>query len=167
MSPKIAQPTPPPLVSRVAQQIRDAAMLALYQTWKAERTGLSLPTLEALKLSQGSTLEQVFVAEVVDLAPFTLRTTYLGFALSAQLGRPLSDDDVLSSDNEDVLGGLEATYRRCVRLREPSYESMRFKLEYGGNPTSFERLLLPCVSADGSQHFLVGMVVFENLALSS
>ena len=167
MSSQIEQPTALPPVSRVARQIRDTALLSLYQTWKAARTGPALPTLEALNLSQDSTLQQVFVAEVVDLAPFTLRTSYLGFALSAQLGRALNGTDVISSDNEDVLGALEATYRRCVRLREPSYESMRFKLEDGGKPTSFERLLLPCASADGSQHFLVGMVVFENLALSS
>ncbi len=167
MSPEIVQlPATPAPASRVAQQIRDAALLALYRTWKSARTGPTLPTLESLNLAHGSTLERVFVAEVVDLAPFTLRTTHLGFALSTQLGRGLNDSDVLSSDNEDVLGGLEATYRRCVRLQEPSYESMRFKLE-DGKPTSFERLLLPCVSADGSLHYLVGMVSLENLALSS
>ena len=167
MSPEIVQlrATASP-ISRVAQQIRDLAMLALYRTWRSLRTGVTLPTLESLNLEHGSILERVFVAEVVDLAPFTLRTTYLGSELSAQLGRGLNDSDVLTADNEDVLGGLEATYRRCVRLQEPSYESMRFTLE-DGKPTSFERLLLPCVSADGSAHHLVGMVVFENLALSS
>ena len=49
-----------------------------------------------------------------------------------------------------------------MRLREPSYESMRLTLD-DGKPTRFERLLLPCASADASQHYLVGMVLFENL----
>ena len=155
-----------PPASRVAKHIRDEAMLALYRTWKLARTGRALPTYESLNLVHGSALDKVFVAEVVDLAPFTLRTTYMGSELSAQLGRGLNDSDVLTADNEDVLGGLEATYRRCVRLQEPSYESMRFTLE-DGKPTSFERLLLPCASVDGTLQYVVGMVVFENLALSS
>lgn len=158
-------PTTSSSASRVAQQIRDASLLALYGTWKSARTGLTLPTLESLNLEHGSTLDRVFVTELVDLAPFTLRTTYLGSTLSTQLGRGLGDSDVFTADNEDILGGLEATYRRCVRLQEPSYESMRFK-QQNGKHTSFERLLLPCVSADGSLHYLVGMVSFENLTQS-
>lgn len=141
-------------------------MLALYQAWKKERANLTLPTLESLKLAQNGLLEQVFVSEVVNLAPFTLRTTHLGSALRTQLGRDLHEGDVVIADNEDVLIGLEAAYRRCVRLQDPSYESMRFNLD-NAKPIRFERLLLPCVSADGSAHYLVGMVVFENMALSS
>ena len=159
-------PTTPNPVSRVTQQIKNSTMLALYQTWRYERANLTLPILESLNLAKSGLLEQVFVSEVVDLAPFTLRTTHLGFALRTQLGRNLDDGDVLTADSEDILGGMEATYRRCVRLQEPSYESMRFKLE-DGKPLTFERLLLPCASADGSAYYLVGMVVFENLALSS
>lgn len=109
-------PTTSSSASRVAQQIRDASLLALYGTWKSARTGLTLPTLESLNLEHGSALERVFVTELVDLAPFMLRTTYLGSALSTQLGRGLGDSDVFTADNEDILGGLEATYQRCVRL---------------------------------------------------
>jgi hypothetical protein len=154
--------TTTPAASRVGREINDTAVLALYQTWKAASTCARLPTFESLNLARGNTLEKVFVAEVVELAPFTLRTIHMGLTLRAQLGRELDNDGMITSDNEDVLGDLKATYRRCMRLREPSYESMRMTLG-DGKPTRFERLLLPCASADGAHHYLVGMVVLENL----
>lgn len=66
-------------------------MLALYQVWRHQRAEWALPTLESLNLPQSGLLDQVVISEVIDLAPFTLRTTHLGPGLRAQLGRDLDD----------------------------------------------------------------------------
>ncbi len=103
------------------------------------------------------------MAEVVDLESFTLRRTYLGAQMRAQRGYAL-EDELLRIDNEGPFGGWEVSYRRCVRLREPSYESMRFGLGEG-MPTRFERLLLPCVDNDQTKHHLVSVVIFQNFPM--
>jgi hypothetical protein len=89
-----------------------------------------------------------------------LKRTYVGKAL-ADLAGYAAQGSVVSANEEHAFGGLEAAYRRCVRLREPSYEYMRFQLE-DGTSTLFERLLLPCADSDAVTHQLVGMVFFEN-----
>ncbi len=151
----------PPAPSRLAGRIKHPALRALYQTWRARRRGAGLPSVASLDLPRCAAPDNVFVGEVVDLLPFTIKRTLVGKALTDLAGYAVQGE-VVSANEEHAFGGLEAAYRRCVRLREPSYEYMRFQLDDGAS-TLFERLLLPCADPDSQTHQLVGMVVFENL----
>ena len=146
---------------RLAGRIKHPALLALYQRWRAHQTGTALASVAALDLPHCAAPEQVFVCQVVKLQPFELARTYVGSALLAHLGS-CPDDPSSGNDDDHVFGGLEAAYRRCMRLREPSYEYLRFQLA-DGSSMFFERLLLPCEDLQSGSHQLVGMVRFENL----
>jgi hypothetical protein len=100
----------------------------------------------------------------VSLEPFTLRRSFVGQALMAHLDHQLVVQ-MPQIDEDPVFGGLEAAYRRCMRLREPSYEYLRFQLD-DGSSMFFERLLLPCEDIQNGTHHLVGMVRLENLPQS-
>jgi hypothetical protein len=150
-----------PSLSRLLSRIKHPAILALYRSWKSLRTDKALPSVESLRLEQCAAPGNVFVAELVDLAPFTLKRTFIGAALTAQLGGGQKDglqSGLVHADSDEMLHSLEAMYRRCLRLQEPSLDSLRLG---GDQPLFFERLLLPCATADKSANYLVGMVMFE------
>jgi hypothetical protein len=156
-------------MSRVASRIKHPALLALYRTWRSRLTDKALPSVASLDLDHCAAPGNVFVAELVDLAPFTLKRTFVGAALSKQLENGLKgglkgqlDSSLVLADNDEMFHSLEALYRRCLRLQEPSLDSMRLG---GHEPMAFERLLLPCASADKSANYLVGMVMFEAFSL--
>jgi hypothetical protein len=147
--------------SRLLSRIKHPAILALYRTWKSVLTDKALPSVESLGLEHCAAPGNVFVAELVDLAPFTLKRTFVGAALTAQLGAEQKDglqSGLVHTDGGEMLHGLEAMYRRCLRLQEPSLDSLRLG---GDQPLFFERLLLPCATAYRSANYLVGMVMFE------
>lgn len=147
--------------SRLAARIRHPALRSLYATWSRSHSAAVLPPVAALELEACGAPECVFVAEVIDLAPFSVRRTHVGAALQRYTEQRLLDEEV-SADDDNAFGGLEAAYRRCMRLREPSYEYIRFRRD-DGKSVVFERLLLPCEDLAASSHQLVGMVIFENL----
>jgi PAS domain S-box-containing protein len=151
----------PPAHLRLAGRIKHPALRALYQSWHEHRSGDALPSVPSLNLPRCAAPENVFVGEVVDLLPFTVKRTFVGKTLTELVGYAALGS-LVSSNEEHAFAGLEAAYRRCMRLREPSYEYMRFQLEDGAS-TLFERLLLPCVDTGSSTHYLVGMVFFETL----
>ena len=147
--------------SRLEARIKHPALRSLYATWARLHTAAALPTVAALQLEECGAPENVFVAEVIGLAPFSVRRIHVGAALQHHTEQRLLDEEV-SADDDGAFGGLEAAYRRCMRQREPSYEYIRFRRD-GGESVVFERLLLPCEDVMTASHQLVGMVIFENL----
>jgi signal transduction histidine kinase len=147
---------------RLAGRIKHPALQAFYQNWHAQRGGAKLPTVRSLQVPTCMAPDHVFIGEVTGLDPFVIERTYVGKVLADLPGNALKGR-VVSTNEERFFGGLEAAYRRCVRLREPSYEYMRFQLD-DGSSALFERLLLPCADAATSTHQLVGMVMLQNLS---
>jgi CheY-like chemotaxis protein len=150
-----------PPAAKLAARIKHPAMRALHGVWSEQVLGETLPSVESLELATCAEPDHVFVGEVVSLEPFSLRRVLVGSALHAYIAFEASDT-LVTADDDDVFGGMEAAYRRSVRLRQASYEYMRFKRE-DGRSVVFERLLLPCADASNSSHQLVGMVIFDNL----
>jgi signal transduction histidine kinase/CheY-like chemotaxis protein len=148
-------------VATLAARIKNPALRALYESWSRVKTATALPLVDALDLDHCAAPDRAFVAEITSQTPFAFRRTRVGAALTRQLGRALENGQ-LPDEADEAFAGLEGAYRRCVRLREASYEYVRFRLGSGA-PVLFERLLLPCADDDGLPNRLVGMVMLENL----
>jgi hypothetical protein len=149
------------LPANLATRIKHAALLALYLTWQRHLRATQLPAVASLGLATCAAPEQVFVADVLDVAPFTLQRTHIGAGL-LELGEGAQLEGLLVADGEGPFAGLEAAYRRSVRRREASYEYLRVRLE-AGSDVVFQRLLLPCFDPTTQRHQLVGMVMIDNL----
>ena len=68
-----------------------------------------------------------------------LRYRMLGAALLERLGRPAEDLDAMevTAEGTDVLGSLDAAYRRCARTLSPVYQSARY--DFGEAARQIER----------------------------
>jgi hypothetical protein len=130
--------------------------------WQTARIdGRSLPGLAALDPVRFGLGPHAFIVRVESTEPLALRFLSVGTELTTRLGRPLNGASIGSAhEDQDILGELEITYRRCARLQAPIYQSARF--DFGdGAPLHLERLVLP-VSDDGETlTHLVGIAVFN------
>nr|WP_294509911.1 PAS domain-containing protein [uncultured Rhodopila sp.] len=155
---------------RLIRRLRSPELLAAYLFWRAARNGNRPPRLPDLDwggLPSADNAITVAVEPIGDSVRF--RFERVGRALSARLGQDLDGTiapgpDDLPQAEDEVLGSLDTAYRRCIRTFKPSYEFANY--DFGdGDPTTFERLLLP-VSNDGATiTHLVGIVLFSPTGL--
>jgi putative addiction module CopG family antidote len=147
---------------RLLRRLNTPALRQLYLNWQTARIdGRSLPGLAALDPVRFGLGPHAFIVRVESTEPLALRFLSVGTELTTRLGRPLNGASIGSAhEDQDILGELEITYRRCARLQAPIYQSARF--DFGdGAPLHLERLVLP-VSDDGETlTHLVGIAVFN------
>lgn len=139
--------------------LRHPQARALYQDWWSRRDGAALPTLGALALNSRDGRDHLFVEQVVNIHPLTLKRHHMGQALQ-QAGAPGPGWRFQTDDHEALLSDLHAAHRRCLRLREPVAESVQVDTGDGSH-SSFERLLLPCTHDCPSGLGLVGIAHWQ------
>lgn len=149
----------------LAKRVKHAAMAGLLRRWtesSARQGGADLPSLGSLLPWDPAVADWVFTFDLISLDPPTLRRTHVGPALLAlaELTAGMGTTFILG-DQEDLFAGDLASYRRCLRYRQPVHEYMRVTTGTG-QTTTMERLLLPCKDSTGGAHQLVGMVYFAS-----
>jgi hypothetical protein len=147
------------------RRLRSPELMAAYLFWRAARNGDRPPRLPDLNWGGLPEAANAFVVAVEPAGNVVdFRFIHVGSALEARLGRrltgALTSEIGLPQVNEEVLGSLEGSYRRCARTLSPSYEYASY--DFGdGAPTMFERLTLPVADdADNITH-LVGIALFS------
>jgi PAS domain S-box-containing protein len=153
-----------PLIRR----LRSPELLAAYLFWRAARNGDRPPRLPDLNWGGLPQAANAFTAAIEPAGnTVNFRFLHVGAALEGRLGRRLGGTLVSElggpAQDDEVLGSLEGSYRRCARTQAPSYEYASY--DFGdGAPVMFERLILP-VSDDGHRlTHLVGIALFTENA---
>ncbi len=146
------------------KRIKHPAIRALYDAWHRNHSEIALPPIEALGIERLHETQNIFVCQLEDTAPFAINYLQVGAALILHNGGPLNES-IAAMKNDETFAGLESAYQRCIQNREPTYEYLRFRLD-SGEPSTFERLLLPCQDSKNSRALIVGMVILENLTPS-
>ncbi|HVY15315.1 MAG TPA: PAS domain S-box protein [Rhodopila sp.] len=150
-----------PLLDRV----RTSALRELYFAWSGACAGDALPRPADIRPDAFDLQRNSFIVSIRPTrGGVEMRYVRAGEAIVTRLGRDLVGETVSHApEDEEVLGSLEAAYRRCARDRQPVYQFMRF--DFGdGAPTQFERLLLP-LSEDGRGITqLLGVALFDEKA---
>ena len=151
--------------SRLMQRLKTPALRRFYLNWQTcSVPAESLPSLAQIDPARFGLGPNSFVAKVESEQPASFRFISVGAELTSRLGRPLDGELIDNSfDDDEILGELHGTYRRCMRNGRPIYQGARF--DFGdGSPLRFERLVLP-ISEDGDAiTHLVGIAVFTNEA---
>jgi len=143
-------------------RVRTVALRELYFAWNALRAGDVLPAATDLHPAEFGLQRHSFLLSVRRAGEaIDMRFLSAGDALTVRLGRDLKGERVgTDPEDEEVLGSLEAAYRRCVRDRQPVYQFIRF--DFGdGSPTRFERLLLPLTESGDDITHLLGVTLFD------
>ena len=155
------RPTRPAKRDRVLARLRKLELRGLYMAWDAARTGERLPEPGDVDPALFGLESNAFVIEVDSAADVPVfRFTNVGNELVGRLGRKMDGDTIVPEPANDMVGSLEAAYRRCYGRRAPTYDSARF--DFGdGAPVFFERLLLPVSAVGGDITHLVGVALFE------
>jgi PAS domain S-box-containing protein len=145
--------------SSVRARIRSPRMRGLYDAWR--RDGASMPTVEDIMPTLQDLVDNVLLVEFIGSAePAEMRFIAAGKKL--RTSGPRFDVTLGEGGGRDIPGTVEATYRRCARLRQPMYEFSRLGAGDPDEPIN-ERLFLPC-SADGKKvTHVVGMSIFNDM----
>jgi PAS domain S-box-containing protein len=147
-------------------RVRTVALRDLYFAWNGLRAGDTLPAPAELHPAEFGLERHSFLlsvrrnGEMIDM-----RFLSAGVALTTRLGRDLAGEQVGTNPRDgEVLGSLEAAYRRCARDRQPVYQFIRF--DFGdGSPTRFERLLLPLAERGQEITHLLGVTLFDESSI--
>lgn len=143
--------TPPagPEGDRLLRRLQSPALRDLYLAWQTARLdGKLLPRPGDIDPARYGMEEHAYTLLIAGVDPAAFRFLTVGAALNQRFGRPLSGEVIgLSDDEAEVMGDLEAAYRRCTRTLAPVYQSARF--DFGDSaPLHLERLIMP-LSDDG------------------
>ncbi len=148
---------------RLLKRLRAPALRQLYLTWQASKAdGVLLPPLRRIEPLPFGLGPHAYTVAVEGGAPPTFRYVSVGHALNMRLGRPLQGSVVedAPAEDEEILGELQACYRRCARNLGPVFQSARFNFG-DGSPLQFERLVLPMSENGQTVTHLVGIVLFS------
>ena len=144
------------LLGRMAARIRDPMLLEGLGAWQSLRGWAALPSNHAVESVAGIAPERSVVAEIDGLqAPVGVYLDRVGSQAGRNSGATLLGGELPAPGGG--VGEWEAAYRDCVRLKRPTYESLRVTLPNGASER-FERLLLPFVDDDGRVVTIVGMM---------
>ena len=149
--------------SRLMQRLKTPALRRFYLNWQTcSVPGTALPSLLQIDPARFGLGPHSFIVKVESHQPPAFRFVTVGGALTRRLGRLLDGVAIDNSlDDNDVLGEMHGTYRRCMRNRSPVFEGARF--DFGdGSPLIFERLVLPISEDSESVTHLVGIAVFTD-----
>ncbi|CAH2604866.1 Histidine kinase [Rhodovastum atsumiense] len=156
-------------VDRFRDRLRSAALRRAYERWKGLRHPPQLlPHADVVLADMAGLPASAFVVSVSeqssvpgDSVAFGFRYVHFGRDLAERLGRSLAGESVDGAE-PNVLGPLDAAYRRCVVNRVPSYDYARYAMDEGPC-VLFERLLMPLAGGDGRITHLLGIVLFTEL----
>ncbi len=155
--------TPPSVAGdRLLKRLKTPVLRQFYLNWQtAKVNGAALPTLSSLDPVRFGLGPHSFTAAIENEDPLEFRFVSVGAALTTRLGRSLDGAAIPSMpEDEDVLGELYATYRRCARNLNPVYQAAR--LDFGdGSPLHLERLVLPISENSQTVTHLVGIALFS------
>jgi CheY-like chemotaxis protein len=151
---------------KLLRRLRSPILCAAYLAWRAAHNGGRPPRLPDLGWGGGMPGSRHSFTVAVEPEGDQLAFRYLrvGSALEARLGRELTGTRTASArggaHDDELLGSLEGSYRRCARMLGPSYEYGNY--DFGdGEPVTFERIILP-LSDDGQRvTHLLGMALFN------
>ena len=151
--------------SRLMQRLKTPALRRFYLNWQTcSVPGTALPSLSQIDPARFGLGPHSFIVKVESHQPPAFRFVAVGSALTRRLGRALDGVPIDNSlDDNDVLGEMHGTYRRCMRNRSPVFEGAKF--DFGdGSPLIFERLVLPISEDAKTVTHLVGIAVFTDSA---
>lgn len=155
--------TPPGgAADRLLKRLKTPALRQFYLNWQTAKVdGITLPSLSSLDPARFGLGPHSFTAAIENEDPLKFRFLSVGSALTSRLGRPLDGAAIDSTpEDEDILGELHATYRRCARNRSPVYQAAR--MDFGdGSPLHLERLVLPVSENSQAVTHLVGIAMFS------
>jgi CheY-like chemotaxis protein len=146
---------------RLLARLQTPALRQLYLIWHASKApGELMPRLSGIDPLRFGLGPHAFIVEVETMDPAKFRFTTVGSALTQRLGRPLDGlaIDVVSRD-DDMLGDMYSTYRRCARNLAPVYQAARFNFG-DGLPLHLERIVLPVSENTRTITHLVGLALF-------
>ncbi len=147
-------------------RVRTVALRDLYFGWNAKCAGNALPAPADPNPAGFGLQRHSFLLSVCrNGEEIDMRFLSAGEALTARLGRDLTGERVgTDPSDEEVLGSLEAVYRRCVRDRQPIYQFIRF--DFGDDsPLRFERLVLPLAERGQEITHLLGVILFDETSI--
>ncbi|MGI4952994.1 MAG: ATP-binding protein [Janthinobacterium lividum] len=151
---------------RLLKRLKTPALRQFYLNWQTARIeAAGLPTRSSLDPVHFGLGPHAFTIAIDSHAPLRFRFLTVGAALSMRLGRPL-DGVIVEAvpEDEELLGNLHATYRRCVQRLSPVYQAAR--LDFGdGPPLHLERLVLPVSDDAETVTHLVGISLFNETAI--
>ena len=144
--------------SSLRARIRSPKMRALYDVWR--RDGATMPAFGDIRGEIEELGENVTLVEFDgSTQPAAMRFIAVSRHLEGN-GRRF-DVTLGEGGGRDVPGTIEATYRRCARMRQPMYEFST--LGAGGrNEPILERLFLPCSSDGRNVTHLLSMSIFND-----
>ncbi|MGI4796901.1 MAG: hypothetical protein ACRYG8_23185, partial [Janthinobacterium lividum] len=160
---RLGRRTPPGgAADRLLKRLKTPALRQFYLNWQTAKVdGIALPSLSSLDPARFGLGPHSFTAAIENEDPLKFRFLSVGSALTSRLGRPLDGSAIDSTpEDEDILGELHATYRRCARNRSPVYQAAR--MDFGdGSPLHLERLVLPVSENSQTVTHLVGIAMFS------
>jgi CheY-like chemotaxis protein len=157
VEPSVAEP----MLSRMTS----AGMRSFLMAWYAAKAeGEGYPRIAVLDPEDYGLGRHAFTAEIANTVPPTFRYLKLGSTLSAELAKLAGDGVAVtgdaSLDETEIIGTLDAAYRRCARTRSPVFQSAEY--EFGdGRPFHFERLILPAAYDGQTITHLIGIVLIR------
>lgn len=155
-------PTPThPVVAELERRVRAPWLRKVLTAWSLGCDSGRLPTPECMDAALLGHTEHCIVL-AVDTASTTpvFHLERLGTKLTLALKSAALGELLLR--RSDLVGQIDAWYRRALRSRAPSYEYARYAFG-DGTPSELERLFLP-VAADGTTvSHLYGLVILSNI----
>ena len=146
---------------RMLRRLKAPALRQLYVNWHASKEpGALFPRLSGIDPLRFGLGPHAFIVAVENSDPVQFRFETVGSALTRRLRRPLNGERIDNpAEDDETLGEIYATYRRCARNLAPVYEAARFNFGDGA-PLHLERIVLP-VSENGTTiTHLVGIALF-------
>ena len=152
------------LSERVRSKIRSPEIRKVFDVWKASADRRRyVPSIDLAPELRAVTEPDCYLVKVVDRAPGAYRFVFVGSALEARLGRPLTGESVTLSAADSIVS-IASAYERCAK-GVAYFDYARFALE-PGRVLLFERLCLPLSTSGDKVDHIFGVARFEDLAHS-
>ncbi|HMJ12632.1 MAG TPA: ATP-binding protein [Polyangiaceae bacterium] len=155
------RPCPPEhsVVRELERSVRTPWLVKVLEAWSLGRDMGGLPTPACMDAALIGHTDRCIVLEVDGTTqPPTFRLARLGAKLADALNSAALGELLLR--RSDLVGHIDACYRRALRSRAPSYEYARHA--FGNSPPfEFERLFLPVASDGETVSHLFGLVILS------
>ncbi len=161
-TPEEARPPPPPhpVVSELERRVRTQWLRKVLAAWSRGADGRGLPTPDRMDAALiGHTEHCIVIAVDGTSAPPAFHLERLGAKLTEALKNAALGELLLR--RSDLVGHIDAWYRRALRSPAPSYEYARYSFG-DGTPFEFERLFLPVALDGATVSHLYGLVILSD-----
>ncbi|HEY6561911.1 MAG TPA: ATP-binding protein [Polyangiaceae bacterium] len=155
-----APPPEHPVVRELEHRVRTPWLRKVLGAWNLGCDAGGLPTPGCMKAALIGHADQCMVLEVdATRSPPTFHLERIGAKLADALKSAALGELLLRPS--DLVGHIDAWYRRALRSRAPSYEYAR--CSFGDDsPFEFERLFLPVASDGVTVSHLFGLIVLSD-----